>query len=91
MTEMSAEQLADRVVRSLKENSAAFRRQRERQFAVASGERSRQVSSPVRDLFDRPATGLFRLASHWLRALRNRPRPSDYVPGWNDFGAGLTT
>jgi hypothetical protein len=73
MTEMSAEQLADRVVRSLKENSAAFRRRRERQFALADGERSGQVSSPARDHLDRPAAGLFRLASHWLRALRNRP------------------
>ena len=71
MTDMSSEQLADRVVRSLKENSATFRRQRDRQFALAGGRRSAKVPSSDRGVFDLLATELSRLASRWLQALRH--------------------
>jgi hypothetical protein len=71
MTEMSADQLADRVVRSLKDNSAAFRRQRERQFALADSQRSAKVPSSGRGILDLSAADLFRFASRWLQALRN--------------------
>ena len=67
MTEMSADQLADRVVRSLKDNSAAFRRQRERQFPLSADRTTAQVHSSSGLL----ATGPFRLVSHWLQAIRN--------------------
>jgi hypothetical protein len=68
MTEMSADQLADRVVRSLKDNSAAFRRQRERQFSLAAADRTTEQVHSSSGLL---ATGPFRLVSHWLQAIRN--------------------